>query len=108
MYLRKVRIKNIRSIADLDWSVPKGKEAGWHVIIGDNGAGKSTFLRAIALALVGPKEAIALRQNWNDWLSRGERAGEIRLSITNNYGVDKFTGSGNTPYGVLLPVQVNF
>jgi energy-coupling factor transporter ATP-binding protein EcfA2 len=108
MYLRKVRIKNVRAIADLDWSIQKGKEAGWHVIIGDNGAGKSTFLRAIALALVGPKEAIALRQNWNDWLSRGERSGEIRLSITNNYQVDKFSGSGNIPYGVLLPVQVNF
>ena len=108
MYLRKVRIKNVRAIAELEWSIPKGKEAGWHVIIGDNGSGKSTVLRAIALALVGPKEAIALRQNWNDWLSRGERAGEIRLNITNNYQVDKFSGSGNITYGVPLPVQLSF
>lgn len=108
MYLRKVRIKNIRAIGDLDWSVQRGKEAGWHVIIGDNGSGKSTFLRAIALALVGPKEAIALRQNWNDWLSRGKQSGEIRLNITYSYRLDKFTGSGNTPDNVLLPVQVNF
>lgn len=108
MYLRKVHIKNVRSISDLNWSIPKGKAAGWHVIIGDNGAGKSTFLRSIALTLVGPKEAIALRQNWNDWLSRGARNGQIRLEITNNYQIDKFTGSGNTPYGTLLPVQLNF
>jgi putative AbiEii toxin of type IV toxin-antitoxin system len=108
MYLRKVRIKNIRSISDLDWSIPRTKEPGWHVVIGDNGAGKSTFLRSIALALVGPKEAFALRQNWNDWLSRGKPTGEIRLDITYNQRLDKFSGSGKIGYKTLLPVQVNF
>ncbi|HXD32268.1 MAG TPA: AAA family ATPase [Pyrinomonadaceae bacterium] len=107
MYIRKVRIKNIRGIDLLDWSVSPRKEAGWHVIIGDNGAGKSTVLRSIALALVGPKEAIALRQNWNDWLTRGKSSGEIRLTLNYNVKLDKFTGSGNIP-DRLLPVQVSF
>ncbi|MEK6283381.1 MAG: AAA family ATPase [Acidobacteriota bacterium] len=108
MYLRKVRIKNIRSITDLEWSIPRNKEPGWHVIIGDNGAGKSTFLRSIALALVGPKEAFALRQNWNDWLSRGKPSGEIRLDLTYNRKLDRFSGAGKIGYQTLLPVQIGF
>lgn len=81
MYIRKVHIENIRSIATLDWEVPSGKEAGWHVVIGDNGSGKTTLLRAIALALVGASEAMALRENWKDWLRNGEKEGRIRLSL---------------------------
>lgn len=107
MYLSSVHIKNIRSINDLHWSIGQAKAAGWHVVIGDNGAGKSSFLRSIALALVGPKEAFALRQDWNDWLSRGKTSGFIRLGISYDYTLDKFSGSGNTPYGA-LPVRVNF
>jgi hypothetical protein len=107
MYLRRVRIKNIRSITDLDWSIKPAKGPGWHVVIGDNGAGKSTFLRSIALALVGPKEAFALRQNWNDWLSRGKTSGEIKLDISYNSKLDRFSGSGNIGR-VFPPVQLNF
>lgn len=108
MYLRKIRITNIRAISELDWSIPSGKEAGWHVVIGDNGAGKSTFLRSAALALVGPQEAFALRQNWDDWLTHGKPTGQIRLSIQWDSRVDQFTGRGNTPESHLLPVQVSF
>jgi hypothetical protein len=28
MYIHKVHIENIRSIQELDWEVPEGKEAG--------------------------------------------------------------------------------
>lgn len=81
MYLRRVHIKNIRSIAELEWRVPAFRKAGWHVVIGDNGSGKSTFLRAIALALVGADEAAALRQDWNDWLRKGEERGRVEVEV---------------------------
>ena len=81
MYLRKVHIENIRSIAELDWEVSEGQEAGWHVVIGDNGSGKTTFIRAAALALVGAQEAIALREGWNDWLRNGKREGWIETEF---------------------------
>ncbi|HET7230721.1 MAG TPA: ATP-binding protein [Longimicrobium sp.] len=81
MYVRRVTINHVRSISHLEWSVEPGKERGWHVIIGDNGAGKSSFLRSIALALVGDKDAEALRQDWDTWLSRGVANGSVELGL---------------------------
>lgn len=89
MYLRKVHIENIRSIALLDWEIPEGQEAGWHVVIGDNGSGKTSFLRAIALALVSPDEARALQQDWKTWLRRDETSGSVELELI---GVRHFDG----------------
>ena len=96
MYLRKVHIENIRSIAELDWEIAEGTEAGWHVVIGDNGAGKTTFLRAVALALIGQSEAQALRQGWNNWLRKDHREGLIELvlvaSAEYDVGYDQIDG----------------
>lgn len=106
MYLRRVHIKNIRSIQDLSWQIPARKEAGWHVIIGDNGSGKSTFLRAIALALVGPDEAPALRLDWDDWLSYEQEQGSVRIDLSYNELLDKFAGKGRRPENFLLPAII--
>ena len=58
MYIKKIQIKDIRSISQFRMTFPK--PAGWHVLIGDNGAGKSTIVRAIALGLLGVENAKAL------------------------------------------------
>lgn len=80
MYLNKIHIKNIRSIADFEMTFDK--PAGWHVIIGDNGAGKSTIVRSISLGIIGPNDSKALRLNLNDWVRRGENEiGFISLTI---------------------------
>ncbi len=92
MYIRSVHVENIRCIESLKWNVPPGKEAGWHVIIGDNASGKTTLLRAIALALVGPREAEALQQDWSRWLRRGERSGRVRIDLSCDRSVDNWRG----------------
>ena len=81
MYIQQIGIINIRSIPNLNWEITLHECAGWHVIIGDNGAGKSSLLRAVALVLIGLNQAAALRQNWNDWLTQGESEGEIFLNL---------------------------
>ena len=81
MHIRSIRINNVRSLRSHQWSFAPTKCAGWHVVLGDNGSGKSTFLRSIALALVGSKLAESMRQSWSDWLTKGEEEGEIRLEI---------------------------
>lgn len=58
-----------------------GNGAGWHVIIGENGSGKTTILRSIALALIGPTEILRLDPNWNTWLSKDEQQGQIEILV---------------------------
>lgn len=94
MHIPAIRIRNIRSLHSHEWSVPREKCAGWHVILGDNGSGKSSFLRAIALALTEPRHAGQLRQSWNDWLTRSRRDGHIRLQVAPRAGCDGLTAPG--------------
>jgi hypothetical protein len=82
MYLTRISIRNFRGIEVLDWELPSdAPRAGWHVLIGDNGAGKSSVLRAAALALIGPEEAPMLRLNWDEWVRYGTSSAEIDLLI---------------------------
>lgn len=95
MYLKSVSISDIRSITNLELSFDKGAFAGWHVILGANGAGKSTVARSIALALTGPKEAEALRQDWSDWIQRGIDAGVVVLRIARDSEFDRMLVRGH-------------
>lgn len=108
MYVNQIQITNVRSLRNLFWEVPQNEEAGWHVVIGDNGAGKSTFLRAVALALVGPTEAKALRENWDDWLTRGESKGQIVLQLKHDAKVDKTAMRGKPVTTYYLPARLEF
>lgn len=94
MYIHRVYLHTIRSIARLSIAFDPDAYAGWHVVLGENGSGKSTLVRAIALALSGPNEAAALRQNWNDWLPPDQHLGLIRVLIDHDPTIDKATGKG--------------
>src|SRR6476620_2974707 len=95
MHLQTVEISNIRSLVALKWDMgSRGDPTGWHVILGDNGAGKSSLLRAIALALVGPVDAAALRQSWGDCLRHESQQATIAVSIDYDPKYDWFSGGG--------------
>lgn len=98
-------IRNIRSIEQLEWE-PDEEGPGWHVILGDNGAGKSSFLRSLSLVLLGPKEALAARQDWNTWLRTGEDSGNVDIAIVPDAKHDLFTGKGRTSYSKALIAAV--
>jgi energy-coupling factor transporter ATP-binding protein EcfA2 len=91
MYITRISIENIRSISRIEWQIHASQAPGWHVIIGDNGSGKSTFIRAVALALVEIGEVQALRQNWNEWLRKDMEKGKIRLLIKPDGAYDELT-----------------
>ena len=61
MYIKEVKLKNIRCCEDLSLSF-RGKE-GSFLIIGDNGDGKSTVLRSIAMGLCDESSAAALHRD---------------------------------------------
>ena len=50
MYIKSAEITNIRSIKK--FKMRFDKPAGWHVLIGDNGSGKTTIIQAISLILI--------------------------------------------------------
>lgn len=82
MYIDTIKIENIRSIQHFEMKF--ANPAGWHVVIGDNGAGKSTFVKAVSLALVGAEKAIYLRQDFKKWIRIGSSIDEekkIELGI---------------------------
>jgi predicted ATPase len=105
MYIKKVKIRNIRSISE--FSMEFKKPVGWNVLIGDNGSGKSTLIRSIALALVGPEEALGLRSDWRDWLAYKTNSGQIRLDIEKQ-DIDKQTGRSAKLTKWLVPNIINF
>jgi len=112
MHLRRVHIRNVRSIAELTWELPpEVSGSGWHVILGDNGAGKSSFLRSIALALVGPTEAAGLRQSWDEWLRAGSDEAAIDLEIglpnDNSAADSSLRSSSGIPVGIILSRSSN-
>lgn len=104
MYIQKVRIENIRSIEKFDMNF--AHPAGWHVIIGDNGAGKSTIIRSMALALVGTNQAAALRQNWDDWLKKGTEKGNMLLEVLRDKNYDYVKEFDYLYKDMVIPIQI--
>lgn len=87
-HLTRVSIKNIRCFEELtfDLTSPSGTRK-WAVIFGDNGVGKSTLLRSIAMGLNGEADAAALLADlYGDFHRHAggkQEAGEIRLEFSN-------------------------
>ena len=93
MHIRRLRIQNIRSITNLNVEIPDPR-AGWYVILGDNGSGKSSVIRAMALALMGPLDATATRQNWQDWIRKTASRARVELEVAPDAEFDKWKRTG--------------
>jgi energy-coupling factor transporter ATP-binding protein EcfA2 len=97
MYLRRFAVENIRSIESASMDFEKGKEPGWHVILGSNGSGKSSLVRAFSLLMMGEKEAYASRQDFSRWLRNGGGDGVVSGTLTMDEGYDVLSGGGQPP-----------
>ena len=88
MFLRSVHLKNIRSLRDV--SLPFARNGGdarrWTLVLGENGSGKSTILRAIALGLAGSEALPDLLGDVDGWIANGEKKATIELEIATAEG----------------------
>ncbi len=111
MYIQRVYLKNLKGFRELDFKFrrPDGSHAGWTVLTGDNGSGKTALLKAIALALVGPDVARALQPNLNDWIREGSEEAEIAVQLV-VHEMDRFVTGGRRPERAVwseLDLQLN-
>ncbi|MGK2876713.1 MAG: AAA family ATPase [Nocardioides sp.] len=92
-------IERIDTLLDGSTSIelPESPFPGWTVITGDNGSGKSTVLKAIALALMGPDKARFLQASYDGWVTQGAASGAISLEVRPDPEIDK-TRAGGRPY----------
>jgi hypothetical protein len=102
MYVQQIIIQGIRCFragpegVNLDFERPDGSFAGWTVVAGRNGSGKSSFLQALAIALSGPETARTLKLGWASWLRQDEEEGRIAARLV-RHDDDGFVGGGRTP-----------
>lgn len=86
MYIKSLEIKNIKAIKLFKMSFEK--PAGWHVVIGDNGAGKSSVIRSIAATLIGPEQIAGIFPIWSEWLNDNSDEAKIELQIIPDWNYD--------------------
>jgi predicted ATP-binding protein involved in virulence len=86
MYIQKAEITNIKSIEHFE--IEFKNPAGWHVLIGDNGSGKTTIVQSLALALIGNEEAYGLRLNEDHWITQKKEGSAIRVELLEDENID--------------------
>ncbi|WP_395140880.1 AAA family ATPase [Armatimonas sp.] len=109
MHIRRVEIENIRSVKHLVWELPLdiwrrqnsyGKNlegAGWHVVLGDNGLGKTSFLRGTAICWLSFLNVIRAVQSEPAILRIGEDFYRAEIIITIDKDFDTVTDFNGFP-----------
>jgi AAA domain, putative AbiEii toxin, Type IV TA system/AAA domain len=95
MYVSRVRLRNIKGFhgarnVDLDLRRPDGSHAGWTVLAGRNGSGKTSLLRGIALALGGPAVARNLVADFDNWVSVGAPEAQAEVMVNFDSAWERF------------------
>ncbi len=82
MPLRRLRVENVRSLrsVDIDFSSQDANRQ-WTVLLGENGTGKSTLLRCIALAMAGSDAVAELFREPSAWVRNGETHASVDLEF---------------------------
>lgn len=83
--LETVEIRNFRAITDISLSFRELRpDTGepWMLLLGENGVGKSSVLKAVALALMGHTARKQFVPNASDVVRSGARRGEVRLGFS--------------------------
>jgi energy-coupling factor transporter ATP-binding protein EcfA2 len=108
MYLKKFVIDDIKCFDRLKIDFPHDGQnhAGWVVLLGGNGVGKSTLLQAMALALVGPLSGQRLFRP-EGWVREGARKGLIQAEIIRAESDSQLGQPRKKPYEVNLAVVGN-
>jgi predicted ATPase len=98
MYLKKIVLENLKGFPSLefDFERPDHSFEGWSVLVGGNASGKSTVLKAVALALMGPdvgRQLIAPA----GWVGNQSSKADAKVEIVWDKTDDNFRSGGSLP-----------
>ncbi|HUQ82684.1 MAG TPA: AAA family ATPase [Gemmatimonadaceae bacterium] len=84
MFLRKLTLENFRSLRDVELSFIDANDdiRPWTMLLGENGTGKSSVLRAIALVLAGGQALPDLLGSVSQWITAGRKACVLCAELT--------------------------
>jgi len=86
MYITNIKLKDVRCIKDVNIDLTKGRGAkSWLIVVGNNGVGKTSFLRSLAMGLCDETGATSLFQDTSgDWIRNGKDKAVIEIQLRNN------------------------
>lgn len=93
MHLLELEVQNVRSIDKFKLAFSPAEAPGWHVILGANGAGKSSVIRSFGIAMTGAVNAAGLNQVWRDWQKQEAPPARIAAKVGRD-PEDGFSGKG--------------
>ena len=99
MFVKSIEFENVRGFKRLrfEFERPEGGYAGWTVFVGGNSSGKSTLLKGIALALLGPETGRQLMGNPSGWIHTEEKRAHAVAGISWDREQDAFKKGGAPP-----------
>ncbi len=106
MYIKKIELINVKSIERLTMDF-REQLSGWHVLLGKNGSGKSTIIKAISLSLLGERQAYALKENFKNWITKGKTESSITITLSLEQGKDSLASLYNGEIIFHLKIDLN-
>lgn len=91
MFLRRIVLEDVRSIERLELSLvgADGQTRPWTFMLGENGTGKTTLLRSIALVLAGSDALPELLGDPADWVRQGASQARIHAALVTAEGLQR-------------------
>ena len=107
MYIQSIKITNLKVFSELNWELDADTWLkGWHVILGANGSGKSSLIRAISFALIGLPEIYYLKQDAGRWVRNGQNVARIEFHISWSRSYDDHPNHNNIPECIIKNINI--
>ncbi len=91
MFLKRIKLTNIRSIEELDLSFTgaDGDIRKWTLLLGENGCGKTSVLRSMALVVAGSRALPELLPRPETWIRLGAKECAIEAALVTAKGEER-------------------